>query len=179
MQNYILKIVILGDAGVGKTSLVNQFVSRTFKVDYRGTLGVQIIKKDVMINEDFNVRLLLWDVAGQDHYEKARHGYYEGASGALLIYDLTRFRSFDNIEAKWLKDFRNFVKQDIPYILIGNKCDLEDDRAVKESDAAELAKSINAIELLETSAKSGENVEDAFTKLVNQILMQHGEIQSK
>lgn len=166
--------MILGDAGVGKTSLVNQFVSNTFKADYRGTMGVQIIKKQVIMDENFSVRLLLWDIAGQDQYEKARSGYYEGASGALLVYDLTRFRSFDNIEEKWLTDFKNYVKSDIPYILIGNKCDLKDDRVVNMEDATTLAKKINAIEFIETSARSGMNVESAFKKLVRKILRNHG-----
>ncbi|MBN1802770.1 MAG: GTP-binding protein [Candidatus Lokiarchaeota archaeon] len=174
MADYILKIVILGDAGVGKTSLVNQFVSNTFKADYRGTMGVQIIKKQVVVNDEYTVRLLLWDIAGQDQYEKARNGYYEGASGALLVYDLTRYRSFDNINNKWLKDFRKYVKIDIPYILIGNKADLEQDRAVLMDDAKRLAAEINAIQLIETSARSGMNVEDAFKKLVRNILIKHG-----
>ena len=170
-KEYVLKIAILGDAGVGKTSLVNQYVSHTFKSDYRGTLGVAIIKKDVELT-DINayVRLLLWDIAGQDHYEKTRKKYYEGCTGALLVYDMTRFRSFENIENKWYDDFKNHIKSDVPYILIGNKSDLDDERVVNKDNALELASKLNAIEFLETSAKNGSNVEEAFLKLVRKII---------
>ncbi len=175
-KEFVLKIAILGDAGVGKTSLVNQYVTHSFKSDYRKTLGVNIVRKDIEFkSKDIQVRLLLWDIAGQQQYEKARNKYYEGCVGALLVYDITRDLSFLDIEGKWLRDFNKYANDDTPYVLIGNKNDLEEDRTVKIQDALKLKETINAIECIETSAKNGENVENAFIKLVNHVLKTKGE----
>ena len=174
-KSYVFKLAILGDAGVGKTSLVNQYCENIFKEDYRATMGVHLIKKDIEL-ENINsvVHLILWDIAGQDAYEKTRQKYYDGCSGALLVYDITRYNSFNSIEQKWIKDFSKHVKSNIPYVLIGNKIDLEQERGVYSEDASKLAKNINAADFIETSAKLGENVEIAFLKLVQQILDNHG-----
>ena len=173
--DWVLKLAVLGDAGVGKTSLVNQFVEDKFKEDYKATMGCNIIIKNIELPEiDSKVRLILWDIAGQDQYEKTRSAYYEGCAGALLVYDITRFSSFDNIEAKWLRDFKTHVEKEQTYVLIGNKNDLDDQRGVYTEDAQKLADRINAITFLETSAKSGHNVENAFLSLVKKILSGYG-----
>jgi len=170
-KEFVLKIAILGDAGVGKTSLVNQYVTKSFKTDYRKTLGVNIVRKDIILEEkNIWVRLLLWDIAGQQQYEKARNKYYEGCVGALLVYDVTRDLSFLDIESKWLRDFNNYVTDDIPCVLIGNKNDLTEDKTVNIQEALKLGNDIGTIEIIETSAKNGHNVEEAFLKLVTHIL---------
>ena len=174
-RNFIFKLAILGDAGVGKTSLVNRYCENFFKEDYRATMGVNLIKKDMDL-EKINsvVHLILWDIAGQDAYEKTRQKYYDGCTGALLVYDITRYNTFNSIEHKWIKDFSKHVKSNIPYVLIGNKTDLEHERGVFSEDAQKLASKLNAADFIETSAKLGENVETAFLKLVQQILNNHG-----
>ena len=169
---YVLKLAVLGDAGVGKTALVNQFVSASFKEDYRATLGVNIVMKTIKL-EQANARLILWDIAGQEQYEITRGAYYEGCVGALLVYDITRYSSFENIEIKWLTDYKKYVTKMGSLILIGNKNDLEDQRYVFKEDAKEMAKRINAIEFIETSAKTGNNVEKAFLNLVYEIIGAH------
>ena len=174
-KSYVFKLAILGDAGVGKTSLVNQYCENIFKEDYRATMGVHLIKKEVQLESINSVaNLILWDIAGQDAYEKTRQKYYDGCSGALLVYDITRYNTFNSIEQKWIKDFSKHVKNNIPYVLIGNKIDLEQERGVFTEDASKLASKINAADFIETSAKLGENVEKAFLKLVQQILNSHG-----
>ncbi|TFG22514.1 MAG: GTP-binding protein [Promethearchaeota archaeon] len=171
---YVLKLAVLGDAGVGKTSLVNQFVSASFKEDYRATLGVNIVMKNIELEQiNANARLILWDIAGQEQYEITRGAYYEGCLGALLVYDITRYSSFENIEIKWLTDYKKYVEKTGSLILIGNKNDLEDQRYVFKEDSKEMAKRINAIEFIETSAKKGNNVEKAFLNLVYEILGDH------
>ncbi len=173
--NYVLKLVLLGDTAVGKTSLVHKYAEDRFKEDYKATLGTNIVMKNIEIEQiESKVRLILWDIAGQDKYEKSRHAYYEGCAGALFIYDITRYSSFENIEFKWLKDYKKYVKDKDSYILIGNKNDLENQRGVYKEDATKLAKRINAIDFIETSAKLGDNVENAFLKLVRQILSNYG-----
>ncbi|MBD3256291.1 MAG: GTP-binding protein, partial [Candidatus Lokiarchaeota archaeon] len=147
---FVWKLLILGDTAVGKTSLLNQYVSHSFKEDYKATLGVNIIIKNVEMEEiDGIVRLILWDIAGQDRYEKSRKAYYEGCSGVFFVYDITRYSSFENIEIKWLEDLRGYLrKEDCPYILVGNKSDLEKQRGVFKENGARLAEKINAIDFI-------------------------------
>lgn len=176
IKEYVFKVVILGDAAVGKTSLINQFVEKSFKEDYKPTLGANIIRKDVMVNDiNARVRLIMWDLAGQEKYNVIRSMYFQGCVGALLVYDVTRPATFETIESKWLKDFKKYVKKEGAYVLIGNKIDLEDQRNVTNDQGAQLSNEIGASDFIETSAKIGENVEVAFSNLVNQILRNYGE----
>ena len=172
MREFVFKIVILGNAAVGKTSLINQFIDGSFEEDYKPTLGANIIRKDVNL-ENTKVRLIMWDLAGQEKYRVVRSLYFQGCVGALLCFDLTRFLTFDSISTKWLKDFQKYVKKQGSYVLIGNKNDLKDQRTIPKEKGEELAKRINA-SYIETSAKEGENIEEAFTLLVEQILRNHG-----
>jgi Ras-related protein Rab-11A len=177
VKEFVFKIVVLGDAAVGKTSLINMYIEQSFAEDYKPTLGANIIRKDVHVDKiNANVRLIMWDLAGQEKYNVIRSMYFQGCVGALLVYDVTRFGTFENINAKWLKDFKKYVKKEGTYILIGNKIDLKDERAVLLADGEKLAKEIQASDYIETSAKYGENVEKAFENLVFQILKKLGEI---
>ena len=176
MKQWTFKILVLGDMAVGKTSLINQYIEQTFLEDYRPTLGVNIISKDIEIKQIGSlIRLIFWDIAGQDKYENCRQTYYEGCSGALLVYDITRHETFINVESKWLKDILNNIKRKCDLLLLGNKLDLKDNRAVSYEEGKDLAKKINAIDFLETSALNGNNVDKAFLKLVQQVLRAYGE----
>ena len=171
VKEFVFKIVILGDAAVGKTSLINQYIEQSFEEDYKPTLGANIIRKDVFIDEiNASVRLIMWDLAGQEKYNVIRSMYFQGCVGALLVYDVTRHNTFETINKKWLKDFKKYVKKEGIYILIGNKIDLKDQKVVSTEDGESFSKEINASDFIETSAKYGENVEKAFTNLVYQIL---------
>jgi len=153
--------------------LINRFVEDSFSEDYRATLGANIVRKDVNLNNT-KVRLIMWDLAGQEKYQVVRSMYFQGCQGALLVYDVTRYSTFDSINSKWLRDFKKYVKKEGAYILIGNKSDLTDQRTVTEERGKEVANKIKASHFIETSAKMGENIEEAFTLLVNQILNNHG-----
>jgi small GTP-binding protein len=175
-KEYVFKITILGESAVGKTSLINQFVEGSFEEDYKPTLGANIVRKDVSIEKiNAKVRLIMWDLAGQEKYNVIRSMYFQGCVGSLFVYDITRYQTFENIELKWLRDFKNYVKKEGEYIIIGNKTDLEDQRVVPTEEGKKLAEKVKASDFIETSAKFGENVEQAFKKLVYQILRKYGE----
>ena len=178
VKEFVFKIVVLGDAAVGKTSLINMYIEQSFSEDYKPTLGANIIRKDVQVDKiNASVRLIMWDLAGQEKYNVIRSMYFQGCVGALLVYDVTRHNTFETIDSKWLKDFKKYVKKEGTYILIGNKIDLNDDRVVSTEDGQKYAKQIDASDFIETSAKYGENVEQAFSNLVTQILRKLGEIE--
>jgi len=175
-DQWVLKFCILGDHAVGKTSLLSQYIDRSFEEDYRPTIGVNIIKKTIQLDQiNADVNLIIWDIAWQEKYEKYRKFYFEGCAGALLVYDVTRQPTFERINTKWLVDFKNHVgKRKTSHILIGNKIDLADGRVVQKDDGANFAKEIEASYFIETSAKFGENVEIPFVRLVQEILRNHG-----
>ncbi len=172
-REFVFKVAILGDSAVGKTSLISQFVEGSFQEDYKPTLGANIVRKDVNLNKT-RVRLIMWDLAGQEKYRVVRSMYFQGCEGALLVYDVTRYNTFDSINSKWLRDFKKYVKKKGVYVLIGNKTDLKHQRAIPTERGRELATKIKASHFIETSAKLGENIEEAFSLLVNQILSNHG-----
>jgi len=173
LREFVFKITVLGEAAVGKTSLINMFCEGTFQEDYKPTLGANIIRKDVNL-EKAKIRLIMWDLAGQEKYSVIRSMYFQGCVGALLVYDVSRYNTFESISSKWLRDFKKYVRKEGVIILIGNKIDLEEERAVPTEKGEELAKKINANHFIETSAKRGENIEEAFLLLVKQILNNHG-----
>ena len=174
-REWSLKLAILGDPAVGKTSLIDKYITNSFRENYQPTLGVNIVSKEVRIEEiNAKVRLLLWDIAGQDKYELTRQSFFQGCVGALLVYDITRYATFEQINLKWLEDFKKFSRPDGVYILIGNKSDLKDSIKVSSEEGKSLSQEINAAEFIETSAKYGENVEKAFKKLVLHILKKSG-----
>lgn len=176
MKQWTFKILVLGDMAVGKTSLINQYIEHAFLEDYRPTLGVNIISKDIEIEQIGSlIRLIFWDIAGQDKYENCRQAYYEGCSGVLLVYDITRHDTFINVESKWMRDFLNNIKRKCDFLLLGNKIDLKNNRVVSYEEGKKLAEKINAIDFIETSALNGQNVEKAFLRLIHRILNQFGQ----
>jgi len=177
LKEYVFKLTMLGSAAVGKTSLINRYVEGSFSENYMPTLGANIIRKDVKLdNSNAKIRLIIWDLAGQEKYNVIRSMYFQGCVGALLVYDVTRYNTFSEINDKWLADFKKYVKKEGAYILIGNKIDLEDQRSVSIEEGQKLENEINACDFIETSAKLGDNVEQAFQNLVKQILRNYGEI---
>ncbi|MHA1836168.1 MAG: Rab family GTPase [Candidatus Odinarchaeia archaeon] len=161
-STYRFKVLLLGDSAVGKTTLVNRFIQGKFSSDYKMTIGVDIMSKNINLNGN-EVVLSIWDIAGQDRFRSFRSVFYRGASGALLIFDLTRTSSFENL-TNWIDELHSYTKVGIPKIIIGNKLDLVNMRMVKKEDGIKLAQQYNSM-YLETSAKTGEGVDEAFKKL--------------
>lgn len=174
-REWALKIAILGDPAVGKTSLIDKYITDSFSENYQPNLGVNIVTKDKYIEEiNSNIRLLLWDIASQAKYELTRKMFFQGCSGALFVYDKTRYSTYKHITSKWLEDFLKFGKPNGVFNLIGNKLDLEDSINVSSEHGKLLAQKINAAEFIETSAKYGENVEMVFKSLILYILNKSG-----
>jgi len=169
MISFKYKILLLGAAAVGKTSLLYRFVNNEFKKDYHATIGASFLTKDVKISlDDLNgdkIQLIIWDVAGQPKFVDLRTTFYRGSNGALLIFDLTRKNTFKEINV-WHSEMTKALEKDIPFVLLGNKSDLIKKKGVKinRNEAKSFAKTKNSI-YIETSAKTGKNVEKAFLTL--------------
>ena len=169
MARYKFKIVIVGDYGVGKTSLINQYITQKFKGTYIPTLGVQFTKKILKASED-EVELVIWDIAGQDSFFKIRQRFYEHTKGFIIVYDITRRASLENIK-NWYDDVTTHTGK-IPCLILGNKSDLTEKRVINEEDVTEIIGKyeLNIFDLFETSAKTGENVEKSFELISKHIL---------
>ncbi|MFX1455495.1 MAG: Rab family GTPase [Promethearchaeota archaeon] len=165
-SSYIIKITLLGEKNVGKTSLVYRYIENKFRENYKATLGVNLLKKDMDIDGN-GVSAQIWDLGGQESFKSLRKLYLEGANGALVIFDLTDRKTFDKLN-EWVDSFRE-ARGEQPIMLIGNKSDLENQRKITDMEARTYAKQ-NNIELLLTSAKTGQNVEEAFISLTKRIL---------
>lgn len=168
MIDYKFKIIVLGDPGVGKTSLILRYTNNAFRRSYIPTLGVHVSDKIFKIN-DAVVQLVIWDLAGQQKFDTMRHQFYMGSDGFILVFDLTDLKSFENI-SNWFLDIQNQFKEQENLIgcIIGNKSDLEEDIKIKFDNAKELSSYLN-LNFFETSALSGSNVDNVFTQLAQSL----------
>jgi small GTP-binding protein len=164
--DYLFKIVLIGDSGVGKSNILSRFTRNEFNLESKATIGVEFAQKTINI-EGKIVKAQIWDTAGQERYRAITSAYYRGAVGALLVYDVCKYTSFENVE-KWLKEMKDHADSQIVVLLAGNKADLKHLRAVKTDEAAAFAQK-NSLAFLETSALEGTNVEKAFEVILNEI----------
>ncbi|MHA2474962.1 MAG: GTP-binding protein [Promethearchaeota archaeon] len=163
---YAFKLILGGEGGVGKTSMVHRFVEDSFQTDYKSTIGTSIMKKECdFAGLDSRVRFVIWDLAGQAQFKRVRQSYLANAEAGILVYDVTRRETFDNLES-WYKEAKD-VTPSISLILVGNKIDLVEDRVVTKEEGEEMAKNLS-LSYIETSAKTGENINDAFKMLALQ-----------
>jgi len=169
MVDYVFKIVLIGPGAVGKTSLMQRYVHNRFSERYELTIGVDFLSKDVKIG-DIDARLTIWDIGGQDRFKFMRNRFYDGANGALLIFDLSRAQTYTDIR-RWLAEFRQFAGPAVPFLLIGNKADLIKDvgEIIDQEEARSFAEKENSF-YIETSAKTGTNVEEAFIQLTQKLI---------
>jgi len=159
--SYLFKYIINGDTGSGKSCLLTQFTDGQFNEQHDLTIVVEFGSKIIDI-EDKQIKLQIWDTAGQENFRSITRSYYRGAAGILLVYDTTRRDTFTNVNG-WLEEVNHHANQDRDktIILIGNKCDLNEKREVSTEEGAAFAKT-NGLLFLETSAKTGHNVDEAF-----------------
>ena len=166
-QNQIsLKILIIGDTLVGKTSILLKYVDHIFPEEHIATIGVEY-KDKFIIKDNYNIRLQIWDTAGQERFHSITKNIFRGTNGVLFVYDITNRQSFHNIK-NWMKDTEN-VDKDIKGVILGNKIDLDDKRAITKDELEELGKKKN-FSVLECSAKENININEAFSLLIDELL---------
>lgn len=153
------KLVFLGDIYVGKTSIINQFMYETFDNNYQATIGIDFLSKTIQLG-DAPMRLQLWDTAGQERFRSLIPNYIRDSSAAIIVFDLTNSASFSSLD-KWVEDVRNERGSDAVIVIIGNKVDKTDERAVTKENASSKAAQFSAI-YAETSAKTGMNIKELF-----------------
>eukprot|EP00039_Didymoeca_costata_P009258 m.122166 g.122166 ORF g.122166 m.122166 type:complete len:210 (+) comp14420_c4_seq1:196-825(+) len=165
--DFLFKFLVIGNANTGKSCLLHQFIENKFKSESSHTIGVEFGSKVVSCGGK-SIKLQIWDTAGQERFRSVTRSYYRGAAGALLVYDISSRETY-NALANWLTDARTLASQEIVIVLVGNKKDLEADREVTFLEASRFAQE-NELMFLETSARTGENVEETFLKCARTIL---------
>ena len=164
--NYLIKFIIIGDAAVGKSNLLVRYTSGQFKEEYQLTIGVEFGSNNVIISDN-TYRIQIWDTAGQENFRSITRSYYKNTACAIIVYEISNKKSFENISS-WIEECKNTAPKSILMVLVGNKCDLEDNREVTEEEGRQFAEK-NGMLFFETSAKTGKNVEELFKQSVKVI----------
>ncbi|KAF1388330.1 hypothetical protein PFLUV_G00089080 [Perca fluviatilis] len=171
--NFVFKVVLIGESGVGKSNLLSRFTKNEFNHDSRTTIGVEFSTRTVQLS-GFTIKAQIWDTAGLERYRAITSAYYRGAVGALLVYDITKHLTYESVE-RWLKELYDHADPHIVVMLVGNKTDLESERSVPNEEAKDYAEK-NGLLYLETSALESTNVEAAFNTVLSEI---HRKVSSK
>jgi len=164
----LFKLLLIGDSGVGKSCLLLRFADDVFNDTYVTTIGVDFKVRSLNVGQT-RVRLQLWDTAGQERFRTITSSYYRRADAFIVVYDVTDKESFNNVRP-WLQEIEKYTSGGLPKLIVGNKSDLSGKRVVETEEGAKLAESLG-IDFLEASARSADNVEKAFTGLVEHLLI--------
>eukprot|EP01083_Nonionella_stella_P189826 702838_1 len=165
--DYLFKLLLIGDSGVGKSCLLLRFADDTYTESYISTIGVDFKIRTIEL-EGKTIKLQIWDTAGQERFRTITSSYYRGAHGIIVVYDITDKDSFTNVE-QWLKEIERYASENVNILLVGNKSDLETKRAVETETGKEFAEQNNKITFIEASAKNASNVERAFLTMATEI----------
>ncbi|NP_001089868.1 uncharacterized protein LOC734934 [Xenopus laevis] len=165
--NFVFKVVLIGESGVGKTNLLSRFTRNEFSHDSRTTIGVEFSTRTLTVDGHL-VKSQIWDTAGLERYRAITSAYYRGAVGALLVYDITKHQSYENVD-RWLKELYDHADASIVVMLVGNKCDLKDEAQEVPSEEAKAYAEQNGLLFIETSALDATNVEVAFETILRDI----------
>jgi len=164
--DYLFKLLLIGDSGVGKSCLLLRFADDTYTESYISTIGVDF-KIRTLDLEGKTVKLQIWDTAGQERFRTITSSYYRGAHGIIVVYDVTDKESFNNVK-HWMQEIDKYAADGVNKLLVGNKCDLASKKVVSYDEAKELADSLG-VQFMETSAKNAHNVEQAFQTMAGEI----------
>ncbi|KAF9165744.1 hypothetical protein DFQ27_000389 [Actinomortierella ambigua] len=179
-KKVLLKVIILGESGVGKTSLMNQYVNKKFSNQYKATIGADFLTKEVMV-DDRLVTMQIWDTAGQERFQSLGVAFYRGADCCVLVYDVNNAKSFETLDS-WRDEFLIQASprgpENFPFVVIGNKIDMEESkRMISQKRAMAWCQSKGNIPYFETSAKEAINVEQAFQTIAKNALQQEVEVE--
>ncbi|KAJ1922161.1 Ras- protein Rab-11A [Mycoemilia scoparia] len=163
--DYLFKVVLIGDSGVGKTNLLGRFARDEFNMESKSTIGVEFATRTIEVDGK-TIKAQIWDTAGQERYRAITSAYYRGALAALLVYDISKYQTYENVE-RWLQELRDYADSNIVIILVGNKSDLRHLRAVPTDEAKGFAEE-NALRFIETSALDNTNVDEAFQTILKE-----------
>ena len=169
----LFKLILIGDSCVGKSNILLKYLKNQFNENSKTTIGVEFGTKNIIINNK-RIKIQIWDTAGQERYLSITSAYYKGAKGALIVYDITRKNTFDNID-KWITDLKLNGDENICIIILGNKSDLIDKREINKNDGIKKAEMYKTA-FLETSALNGDNISKAFDELIEQIVINNKNI---
>lgn len=164
--DYLFKLLLIGDSGVGKSCLLLRFADDTYTESYISTIGVDFKIRTIDLDGK-TIKLQIWDTAGQERFRTITSSYYRGAHGIIVVYDVTDPESFNNVK-QWLQEIDRYASEGVNKLLVGNKCDLTAKKSVEYTKAKEYADSLS-IPFLETSAKNSTNVEQAFMTMATEI----------
>ncbi|KAJ2537296.1 Rab GTPase ypt31 [Coemansia sp. RSA 1933] len=164
--DYLFKIVLIGDSGVGKSNLLSRFTRNEFNLESKSTIGVEFATRSIQVDAK-TIKAQIWDTAGQERYRAITSAYYRGAVGALLVYDIAKHPTYENV-TRWLKELRDHADSNIVIMLVGNKSDLRHLRAVPTDEAKQFAAE-NGLFFIETSALDASNVEQSFQQILTEI----------
>ncbi|KAF9439190.1 Ras- protein Rab-11A [Entomortierella beljakovae] len=164
--DYLFKVVLIGDSGVGKSNLVSRFTRNEFNLESKSTIGVEFTTRSIEVDSK-TIKAQIWDTAGQERYRAITSAYYRGAVGALLVYDIAKHATYENV-GRWLKELRDHADSNIVIMLVGNKSDLRHLRAVPTDEAKQFAAE-NGLSFIETSALDASNVELSFQRILTEI----------
>ncbi|PSK44717.1 hypothetical protein B9Z65_8926 [Elsinoe australis] len=184
--DFLFKVVLIGDSGVGKSNLLSRFTRNEFNLDSKSTIGVEFATRSIQVDAK-TIKAQIWDTAGQERYRAITSAYYRGAVGALLVYDISKHQTYENV-TRWLKELRDHADSNIVIMLVGNKSDLRHLRAVPTEEAKQFASKAatyqnekekkdrltpnpgeNNLSFIETSALDASNVELAFQNILTEI----------
>ena len=188
---YRFKFIVIGDHEVGKTSIIRRFVEGKFLADYRATIGLNIMSHNFEVFGN-KIGLFLWDIGAQQYFKRYRKTYYNGAQAAFIVFDLTSLKTFENVK-NWHNELKEFIgNKDIPIVIVGNKNDLTEQRVIDYDDGVKLAKDLSVlsdltlsekskskISYIETSALTGNNIEDAFSLISYNYMMKIKELEEE
>ncbi|KAK7913618.1 hypothetical protein WMY93_013829 [Mugilogobius chulae] len=170
--DFLFKIILIGDSNVGKTCVVQNFKSGVFTERQQNTIGVDFTVRTLDM-EGKKVKMQVWDTAGQERFRTITQSYYRSAHAALIAYDITRRCTFQSVQ-HWIKEVELYGAANVVMALIGNKCDLEEERQVRFQEACTLAKDKGLLAALETSAKESQNVDEAFMMIARELMSRNG-----
>lgn len=169
--DYLFKLLLIGDSGVGKSCLLLRFADDTYTESYISTIGVDFKIRTIELDGK-TIKLQIWDTAGQERFRTITSSYYRGAHGIIVVYDVTDQESFNNVR-QWLQEIDRYASENVNKLLVGNKCDLTTKKVVDYTTAKEYADQLS-IPFLETSAKNATNVEQAFMTMAAEIKSRMG-----